>query len=70
VKKEDTATAARHAIYKAGTATRQQVADGTIGEESLKAKGFVKSPETGDWRRLPAVKVDAQTLFECLLVGF
>jgi hypothetical protein len=46
------------------------VADGTIGEESLKAKGFVKSPETGDWRRLPAVKVDAQTLFECLLVGF
>lgn len=45
------ARAARHAIYKEGTATRQQVANGVITEESLKAKGFVRNADTGDWHR-------------------
>ena len=48
---EAAARAARHAIYKGGSCTGQQVADGVISEESLKAKGFVKDPDTGDWNR-------------------
>jgi len=47
------ARAARHAIYKEGTATHQQVADGVITEESLKAKGFVQDVHTKDWHRVP-----------------
>ena len=50
---ETQARAARHAIYKEGTATHQQVADRVVTEESLKAKGFVRNEHTKDWYRVP-----------------